>query len=134
MLNRLSLRAGKKKETKMRNRAICIVSAFLIVLVVVGYVIAVNAGASDSTISSATIYVPDNNATIQGAVDNAAAGDTIIVRDGTYRENVKVNKRLTIRSENGPANTIVVSPEGVNDHVLSVTADHVSIKGLTVKN
>jgi parallel beta-helix repeat protein len=119
----------------MRNRTISIISAFLIVLVVVGCAIAVNAGASDSTVSSSTIYyVPDNYATIQGAVNNATAGDTIIVRDGTYPENVKVNKRLTIRSENGPANTIVESPEGVNDHVLAVTADHVHINGLTVKN
>ncbi|MEA2051971.1 MAG: NosD domain-containing protein [Euryarchaeota archaeon] len=118
----------------MRNRTICIVSAFLMALVAVGCGIAVNAGASDSTVSSATIYVPDNYATIQGAVNNAAAGDTIIVRDGTYLENVKVNKRLTIRSENGPASTIVESPEGVNDHVVAVTADHVHINGLTVKN
>ncbi len=118
--------------TKMRNKAISIVSAFLMALVVIGCAIAVNAGASDSTFSSAVIYVPDDYATIQGAVDNATAGNTIIVRDGTYPENVKVNKRLTIRSENGPANTIVVG--NPNDHVLSVTADHVSIKGLTVKN
>jgi parallel beta-helix repeat protein len=130
----LSLRAGKKKETKMRNETICIVSTFLMVLVAIGCTIAVNAGASDSTVSSVTIYVPDNYATIQGAVDNAAVGDTIIVRDGTYPESVKVNKRLTIQSENGPANTIVESPEGVNDHVLTVTADHVHINGLTVKN
>lgn len=118
----------------MRNETICIVSAFLMALVAIGCAIAVNAGASDSTVSSAVIYVPDDYATIQGAVNNAAAGDTIIVRDGTYPENVKVNKRLTIRSENGPANTIVESPEGVNDHVLTVTADHVNINGLTVKN
>nr|QNO55083.1 hypothetical protein PBMGCBEP_00017 [Methanosarcinales archaeon ANME-1 ERB7] len=101
-------------------------------LVAIGCGIVVNAVASDSTVSSAVIYVPDDYATIQGAVNNAAEGDTIIVRDGTYPESVKVNKRLTIRSENGPANTIVVGKP--NDHVLSVTADHVSIKGLTVKN
>ena len=116
----------------MRNETICIVSAFLMALVAIGCAIAVTAGASDSTVSSAVIYVPDNYATIQGAVNNAAAGATIIVRDGTYPENVKVNKRLTIRSESGPANTIVVG--NPNDHVLSVTADHVSITGLTVKN
>ncbi len=116
----------------MRNKAISIVSAFLMALVVIGCAIAVNAGASDSTFSSAVIYVPDDYATIQGAVDNATAGDTIIVRDGTYPESVKVKKSLTIQSENGPANTIVVG--NPNDHVLSVTADHVSIKGLTLKN
>ena len=37
-----------------------------------------------------TIYVPEDYAKIQWAVDNASAGDTIIVRDGTYTENVDV--------------------------------------------
>ena len=36
-------------------------------------------------IASATIiYVPDNYAKIQWAVDNASTGDIIIVRDGIY--------------------------------------------------
>ena len=34
--------------------------------------------------SATTIYVPDNYAKIQWAVDNASAGGTIIVSDGTY--------------------------------------------------
>ncbi|GFO96024.1 periplasmic copper-binding protein [groundwater metagenome] len=46
---------------------------------------------------AATIYVPDNYAKIQWAVDNASGGDTIIVRNGIYYENVKINKPLTIR-------------------------------------
>jgi hypothetical protein len=51
---------------------------------------------------SAEVYVPDDYPTIQAAVDAVNAGDTIIVRDGTYTENVNVNKpHLTIQSENG---------------------------------
>jgi len=80
-----------------------------------------------------TIYVPDNYAKIQWAVDNASVGDTIIVRDGTYTENVDVNKRLTIRSENGSENCIVQAADS-NDHVFEVTADHVNISGFTVKS
>jgi len=38
------------------------------------------------------IYVPDDYAKIQWAVDNASAGSTIIVRDGTYTENMDVKK------------------------------------------
>ena len=45
-----------------------------------------------------TIYVPDDYANIQWAVDIASAGDTIIVRPGTYNENVVVSKSLEIRS------------------------------------
>jgi len=87
----------------------------------------------DTTSSHSIIHVPDDFAKIQGAVDNAIAGDTIIVRSGTYNENVKVNKRLTIRSDNGPAHTTVVA-EKENAHVFEVTADYVSIKGFTMKN
>jgi pectin methylesterase-like acyl-CoA thioesterase len=58
--------------------------------------------------SASTIYVPDDYAKIQWAVDNATVRSTIIVRDGTYTENVDVNKdHLTIKSENGAEKTIV---------------------------
>jgi hypothetical protein len=40
--------------------------------------------------SLAIIYVPDNYPTIQAAVDAANPSDTIIVKDGTYIENVDV--------------------------------------------
>lgn len=69
--------------------------------------------------------------TIQDAVDNAAADDTIIVRDGTYTENVVVDKSLTIRSENGSAATIVQALD-LDEHVFTVSADNVTISGFTV--
>jgi len=56
----------------------------------------------------ATIYVPDDCSSIQAAVDAADPGDTIIVRQGIYTENVDVNKdNLTIRSENGATQTTI---------------------------
>jgi parallel beta-helix repeat protein len=80
-----------------------------------------------------TIYVPDDYSTIQAAVDAASSGDTIIVRDGTYTENVDVNKdHLTIKSENG-AEVTVVQAANSDDHVFEVTADYVNISGFTVK-
>ena len=60
-----------------------------------------------SVASARTIYVPDDYAKIQWAVDNASAGDTIIVRDGIYYESITVSRQLTIKSEKGPANCIV---------------------------
>lgn len=83
--------------------------------------------------SPATIYVPDDYPTIQAAVDAAGPGDTIIVRDGTYIENVDVNNdHLTIQSENGAEATIVQAANS-DDHVFEVMADYVNISGLTVK-
>ncbi len=77
-------------------------------------------------------YVPDDHLTIQAAVNAASAGDTIIVRGGTYNENVKVNKRLTIVSENGADSTIVQAANST-DYVFEVTADYVNISGFTVE-
>lgn len=51
--------------------------------------------------SAATITVDDSggadNTTIQAAVDNATAGDTIYVYNGSYEENV--DEQLTLRGE-----------------------------------
>ncbi len=70
--------------------------------------------------------------TIQEGINDANDGDTIIVMDGIYTENVDVNKRLTIKSENGSALTIVQAANP-DDHVFEVTADYVNILGFTVK-
>ncbi len=69
---------------------------------------------------------------IQHAIDNATAGNTICVKDGTYNDNVDVNKRLTIRSENGSALTIVNAADPMN-HVFDVSTGYVNISGFTVK-
>ncbi|MEA1998909.1 MAG: NosD domain-containing protein [Euryarchaeota archaeon] len=123
----------------MKNKMCSKLLAFSICVALIAIGVAVDATLGNDTLNPDTasshsiIHVPDDFAKIQWAVDTASAGDTIIVRSGTYNENVKVNKRLTIRSDNGPAHTTVVA-EKTNAHVFEVTADYVSIKGFTVKN
>ncbi len=79
------------------------------------------------------IYVPNDCPTIQTAIDAANPSDTIIVRDGTYTENIEVAKpHLTIKSENGSVNCIVQAANP-DDNVFEVMADHVDIRGFTVK-
>ena len=82
-----------------------------------------------SVASARTIYVPDDYEKIQWAVDNATDGDTIIVRDGIYYESITVNKKLTIKSENGPANCIV---NGTGSNVFTLKADGIRIEGFTI--
>jgi uncharacterized repeat protein (TIGR01451 family) len=52
-----------------------------------------------------------SNTPIQHAIDNATAGDTICVKDGTYNDNVNVKSS--------------------NDPVFEITADYVNISGFT---
>jgi parallel beta-helix repeat protein len=92
------------------------------------------ASVREAEASPGIIYVPDDYTKIQWAVDNATSGDTIIVRNGTYTENVDVNiANLTIQSENGTANC-TVSAANSGDHVFEVTANYVNITGFTVQN
>ena len=69
---------------------------------------------------------------IQDAVNAASEGDTIIVNDGNYSENVDVGTaHLTIESANGSASTTVQALNS-DDHVFEVTADYVNISGFAV--
>ena len=114
-------RRGKLGKRKGKQKALIFVVLF-----------ATLAFVSVGCASATTIYVNPGDS-IQAAVDAANPGDTIIVRDGTYTENIDVYKRLTIRSENGSDVTIVHSASSWGDHVFEVTADYVDISGFTVE-
>ena len=60
-----------------------------------------------ATAIGATINVPADHATIQAAVTAASPGDTILVADGTYIENVTIDKNITLLSVNGRASTTI---------------------------
>lgn len=61
-----------------------------------------------STVSGAVsarkcdVVVPDDHATIQDAVDNATAGATICIRQGTYAEEVDVDREVTLEGRTAP--------------------------------
>jgi len=76
-------------------------------------------------------YVPDNFSTIQKAVDLAAPGDRIIVRDGDYLENVIIGKPITLVSENGPANC-TINGQGKGNVVTIYSTENVVFKGFSV--
>lgn len=64
-----------------------------------------------------TYFVPDDYSTIQAAVDAISSGDTVIVRDGTYYEQVQISKsNVTLQAKNdggavlqGPSNGFSIS-------------------------
>ena len=62
------------------------------------------------TIRGNTLYVggsgPDNYTTIQGAINDANDGDTVFVYNGTYYENIVVDKSINLVGEDNEKTTI----------------------------
>jgi nitrous oxidase accessory protein len=85
--------------------------------------------------SQAHITVPDDYPTIQEAINHADDGDTIVVKSGTYYENVIVNKTLTVKSQSGAETTIVCTPDPESGrNVFEITADGVELTGFTIED
>lgn len=81
-------------------------------------------GASAATI----IIVPHDYAKIQWAIDNATSGDTILVENGTYYENVKVNKKLILVGIGMP----VVDARG-RGSTIKLTKNGIRLKGFKTR-
>jgi parallel beta-helix repeat protein len=78
------------------------------------------------------VGVGQDYATIQEAVDAASEGMLIIVHEGTYNENVLVNKQLSIMTQDGPSSTFVTPPNPAVS-AFTVTADGVIISGFSIQ-
>jgi parallel beta-helix repeat protein len=86
------------------------------------------------TRASKTLIVPDEYPTINAAVNQASAGDTILVKSGVYHENVQISKSLTLEGQNS-ANTVIVGSGGSSPAaVLTLAAANVKVSGFTIES
>lgn len=69
--------------------------------------------------------------TIQQAINAASVGDVIYVGNGTYPEQVVVNKTVSLLGEDR-FNTIIDG--GGNGNVIFITADNVTVTGFSIQN
>ncbi|MCD6513004.1 MAG: right-handed parallel beta-helix repeat-containing protein, partial [Thermoplasmata archaeon] len=65
---------------------------------------------------------------LQSAIDNASNGDTIVVHDGIYYENVVIDKELALINGSKPV------VDGMGGIAFNITANNVSIIGFNITN
>jgi len=77
---------------------------------------------------------PGNYTRIQDAINNASDGNTVYVYNGTYFENVVVDKSINLIGEE-KTTTII---DGINaigpDFCITIEANNVTVTGLTIRN
>ena len=92
-------------------------------------------GIMDESMNGTTLYVggsgPRNYTNIQDAINDANDGDTVFVYNGTYYENLVVNKSINLIGEYRYTTVIDGSRSG---DVMNITAYQVSISGFTIRN
>ena len=81
--------------------------------------------------SQDTITVPDDYPTIQDAINAATDGDTVFVRNGTYYENVIVDKTVSLVGED--KTETIVNGNG-SGNVMEILASSVQMSKFTVRN
>ncbi len=91
-----------------------------------------------ASVSATTIHVPLDQPTIQGAIDVAADGDTVLVAPGTYVESIDLLNRsgLVLRSESGSGGTVLRAVSNSSTIVtISNQLDSTSvIDGFSIRN
>ena len=77
-----------------------------------------------SGIGTADEIIVEPGNSIQTAVSSASSGDVIIVKPGTYSENIRITKTpdLVIRSETGnPADTVITAKSRITSYNVCYT-------------
>jgi parallel beta-helix repeat protein len=116
-------------ETRQEERKTRIVSGIMLAILIGGFMaFAINVRQAES--KPGTIIVPDDYPTIQDAIGNATAGDTIFVRAGTYCEHLEIDKPLTLEGESNQNTTIKLFSTPTSFLVgIDVSASNVKIEG-----
>jgi len=115
------------------------IRVIITILVIMGFVFGISSVCAQ-TIYADVINVPQDDTTIQAAIDAAVGGDTIRIAEGTYtgigNRDIDFNgKAITVTSENGPFNCIIdCEGEGRGFYFHNSETQTSILSGITITN
>ncbi len=83
----------------------------------------------DGPVATATYH--SSSTPIQSAIDSASDSYCIVVMDGSYSENIVINKPIRLASEEGPSNCTITAANSSLD-VIKISSNNVTVDGLTL--
>jgi hypothetical protein len=93
----------------------------------------VDMGVDEYNLGGVVWIVPDEYPTIQAAIDVTLAGDVVVVKPGTYMENIDLlGKAITVKSEKGPGVTLIDGNQSGSGVV--ITNESAVLDGFTITN
>lgn len=108
----------------------------LIIIIIFLFMLGTAVTQADAVVITVNNSGEGDYASIQEAVNNAQNGDTILVSPGVYRENIKVDKELTILSSSTlsgmPTNRTYVIGSVPDNAVFSISSGNVTIDGFHI--
>jgi len=136
---RRKLKGHDVENDRRLNAAARVAACALIGLVAMSavMVVVVGEGEAATLIVDKDAFYSDEYETFQEAIDAAENGDTILVTNGEYSENILVDKSVTIVSKAWQRSTFKRNDKAVvesssGDSVFTITANDVVIAGLTI--
>lgn len=108
-----------------------VVSIILITLILSSFIASFNVKAEENNVLEVNQNGNYNYTSIQEAINDAKEGDIVYVYNGTYYENIVIDKPINLVGED-KENTIIDGQEKTD--VIKIISDHVNITGFTIKN
>ena len=119
----------------MSKKCAVFFNKILIGIIILTLLLGFSQSVSSEQINENTIYVGKSGigdfSTVQDGIDAADIGDTIYVYNGTYFENIVIDKSIILIGENR-SNTIIDGR--VAGNVIKVNVDNVTIKNFTIQH
>lgn len=110
-------------------------TGLVVVSIILASLICYNCSAVEDLSYSDIVYVggsgPGNYSSIQEAINDVTIGGTVFVYNGTYYENIIINKNINLVGED--RDITVIDGCGLNKAV-KICADNVCVSGFTVQN